>query len=636
MKIIFKIFLTLIFFKTIAFSQVPEISQVSSASNPPVINVIYPKEGQIINAKDSTFIIGNVTPRSELKINGFPVRVYGNGAFLGFIPLTPGDFTFELIATNKGGTTIRTLAVRVPLPVIPTPPDSFRIETEGKLPDVNMLLTGGDLIQVKFRGTPQQKGFFKIEDLTGWLPMVETGVKADSLPGNFVFGAGQLSDSLLSEGIYSGSYLIKPTDKIDSVKIFFQLVKSMAVEKDPLEKCLNNNKMIKKGGPDTVNFSLCFQDSAAGKLTITQWETPQIVELIDTTQIARTGPNLGYSLLFQPQGVKAVATAKIGTWVRLKLSDSEAAWVTEEKIRYLPPGTPVPQSSISFIKNESTADKTKLIFNLSEKLPFRVEQSTNPPSLTLTIYYATSNVNFIRYDTKRKFIENIQWQQPEKRVFQLKVLLRLKQQWGYDVYYENNNLIFEINRAPRWADNLNGLKICVDAGHSEDNGAIGPTGLTEKEVNLQIAKKVKNLLESHGANVIMTRSGMEHVPLYHRPKISLESKADIFISIHNNSHPDGIDPMVYNGTSVYYYHPQSELLAEKIHKYLLNNLGIPDQGLYHANFAVLRPPQYLSVLVECAFIIVPEQEMLLRTESFQNKIANSIYLALSEFLQAVK
>ena len=144
MKIIFKIFLTLIFFKTIAFSQVPEISQVSSASNPPVINVIYPKEGQIINAKDSTFIIGNVTPRSELKINGFPVRVYRNGAFLGFIPLTPGDFTFELIATNKGGTTIRTLAVRVPLPVIPTPPDSFRIETEGKLPDVNMLLTGGD------------------------------------------------------------------------------------------------------------------------------------------------------------------------------------------------------------------------------------------------------------------------------------------------------------------------------------------------------------------------------------------------------------------------------------------------------------------------------------------------------------
>lgn len=642
MKIISKIFLILTLLNIQLFAQTapePETLQTpppAQGPNPPVVNVIYPKEGQIVNAKDSTFIFGNVTLRSELKINGIPVRVYRNGAFLGFIPLTAGDFTFELIATNNSGTTIRALAVKVPMPVIPTPPDSFRIEAEGKLPDVNMLLTAGDLIQVKFRGTPSQKAFFKIVNLTEWLPMAETGVKTESLPGNFVFGSGQFSDSLLSQGIYSGSYLIKPTDKIDSAKIFFQLVKPMAVEKDSLEKFLSNNKVIKKGGPDTVNFSMCFQDSAAGRLTITQWEIPQMVELTDTTQIARTGPNLGYSLLFQTRGIKAVATAKIGTWVRLKLSETEAAWVAEEKIRYLPPGTPVPQSSISFIKNESTADKTKLTFNLSEKLPFKVEQSTNPAALTLTIFYATSNVNFIRYDTKGKFIENIQWQQPERRVFQLKVLLRLKQQWGYDVYYEKNNLIFEINRAPRWADNLNGLKICVDAGHSADDGAIGPTGLLEKEVNLQIAKKVKNLLASHGAKVTMTRTGMEHVPLYQRPKIAQEAKADIFISIHNNSHPDGINPMVYNGTSIYYYHPQSELLAEKIHKHLLANLGLPDQGLYHGNFAVLRPPQYLSVLVECAFIIVPEQEMLLRTEAFQNKIAKSIYFGLSEFLQTVK
>jgi len=642
MKIISKIFLVLVLSNIQLFAQTapdPESLQIpppAPGPNPPVINIIYPKEGQIVNAKDSSFIIGNITPRSELKINGLPVRVYRNGAFLGFVPLTPGDFTFELMATNEGGTTIRTLAVKVPLPVIPTPPDSFRIEPEGKLPDVNMLLTAGDLIQVKFRGTPNQKAFFKIENLTDWLPMAETGVKTESLPGNFVFGSGQLSDSLLSEGIYSGSYLVKATDKADSSEIFFRLIKSVAVEKDSLGKFLSVNKMIKKGCPDTVNFSMCVYDSAAGRLTITQWDVPQIVELTDTTQIARTGPNLGYSLLFQPQGVKAVATAKIGTWVRLKLSETEVAWVAEEKIKYLPAGTPFPKSSISFIKNESSSDKTKLIFNLSEKLPFKVEQSTNPPALTLTIYYATSNVNFIRYDAKRKFIENIQWMQPERRVFQLKVLLRLKQQWGYDVYYEKNNLIFEINRAPRWADNLTGLKICVDAGHSADDGAIGPTGLTEKEVNLQIAKKVKNLLESHSAKVTMTRSGMEHVPLYHRPKVALESKTDIFISIHNNSHPDGINPMEYNGTSIYYYHPQSELLAEKIHKHLLANLGLPDQGLYHGNFAVLRPPQYLSVLVECAFIIVPEQEMLLRTELFQNKVARAIYLGLVEFLQTAK
>lgn|SRR5574341_191169 len=642
MKMFLKIFLILILFNIPLNSQTapnPETLQsppVSSTFKPPAINVIYPKDSQSVSVSDSTFILGNVSPGSSLKINGFPVKVYHNGAFLAFLPLSPGDFTFELIATNKGGTTIRTLMVKVPKPVTPTPADSFRIEPDGKLPDVDMLLTAGDLIQVKFRGTPKQKAFFKIQNLTDWLPMAETQVKTESLPGNFVFGSGQFSDSLISEGVYSGSYLVKAMDKIDSAKILFRLVKSATVERDSAEKYLSIQKLMKKACPDSLQFSLCVQDSADGKLTIVQWDTPQIIELTDTTQIARTGPNLGYTLLFQPQGVKAVANAKIGNWVRLKLSDTEVAWVPEEKVKYLPSGTPFPQSIISFIKNESTSDKTKLIFNLSEKLPFRVEQSTNPPALTLTIYYATSDVDFIRYDAKRKFIENIQWQQPEKRVFQLKVLLRLKQQWGHDVYYEKNNLIFEINRPPKWGSDLTGLKICVDAGHSEDNGAIGPTGLTEKEVNLQIAKKLKNILERNGASVIMTRSGMEHVPLYQRPKVALESKADIFISIHNNSHPDGINPMVYNGTSIYYYHPQSELLAEKIHKYLVSNLGIPDQGLYQANFAVLRPPQYLSVLVESAFMIVPEQEMLLRTDLFQNKVARAIYLGLSEFLQTVK
>ncbi len=642
MKIILKVFLTISLLtiqlnsQTVPSQDTMQTPPLAPTFKPPAINVIYPKDSQSVSVSDSTFILGNVTPSSDLKINGFPVKVYRNGAFLAFLPLTPGDFNFELIATNRGGTTIRTLKVKVPQPVTPTPLDSFRIEPDGKLPDVDMLLTAGDLIQVKFRGTPKQKAFFKIQNLTDWLPMAETQVKTESLPGNFVFGSGQFSDSLISEGVYSGSYLIKPTDKIDSAKIFFRLIKSATVEKDSLERFLSTQKLIKKLCPDSLNFSLCVQDSAAGRLTVTQWDSPQIVELTDTTQIARTGPNLGYTLLFQPQGVKAVANAKIGTWVRLKLSDTEVGWVPEEKVKYLPLGTPFPQSTISFIKNESTSDKTKLICNLSEKLPFRVEQSTNPPALTLTIYYATSDVDFIRYDANRKFIENIQWQQPERRVFQLKVLLRLKQQWGYDVYYDKNNLIFEINRPPRWSGNLSGLKICVDAGHSEDNGAIGPTGLTEKEVNLQIAKKLKNILERNGAKVTMTRSGMENVPLYQRPKVALESKADIFISIHNNSHPDGINPLIYNGTSIYYYHPQSELLAEKIHKYLVSNLGIPDQGLYHANFAVLRPPQYLSVLVESAFMIVPEQEMLLRTDLFQNKVARAIYLGLVEFLQSAK
>jgi N-acetylmuramoyl-L-alanine amidase len=131
----------------------------------------------------------------------------------------------------------------------------------------------------------------------------------------------------------------------------------------------------------------------------------------------------------------------------------------------------------------------------------------------------------------------------------------------------------------------------------------------------------------------MTRNGSEGVPLYDRPKLAEENQSDVFISVHNNAHPDGVNPYTNTGSSVYYYHPQSKRLAELVHEQLLKNLEIGDQGLYQGNFAVLRPPEYLSILVECAFIIHPEQEMSLRRADFQQKIAKSVYQGLVKFLK---
>ncbi len=183
---------------------------------------------------------------------------------------------------------------------------------------------------------------------------------------------------------------------------------------------------------------------------------------------------------------------------------------------------------------------------------------------------------------------------------------------------------------------MKGLKITLDPGHSADDGAIGPTGYKEKEANLEIARRVRKVLENAGAKVTMTRSGMENVALYDRPKIALNAGTDIYISIHCNAVPDGVNPLINNGTSTYYYHPQSQILAEKVHSRMIKNLEVPDYGLYFGNFAVIRPTQYPAVLVECAFIILPDQEQLLRKPTFQQKIAESIYRGVLDFLQAVR
>jgi N-acetylmuramoyl-L-alanine amidase len=180
---------------------------------------------------------------------------------------------------------------------------------------------------------------------------------------------------------------------------------------------------------------------------------------------------------------------------------------------------------------------------------------------------------------------------------------------------------------------LSKLRIVVDPGHSPDNGSVGPTGLKEKDANLTIAKQLRRELEHRGAEVVMTRDDDSPLPLYDRPKIAKKARANLFISIHNNALPDGANPFINNGVSVHYYHPHSGALAHSVQKSLVGTLGLSDFGWYYGNLAVARPTQYPAILVESAFMIIPEQEALLKTEAFQKKIANAIVAGIEDFLK---
>jgi N-acetylmuramoyl-L-alanine amidase len=581
------------------------LSKDRETTEAPLINVVCPLEGASIGARDSTFIFGQVTPSSELTINGYQVKVHKNGAYLAFLPIEPGDFVFHLEARNRLGVTTTDLHVKVP-DKRAFPEDSLIIRD--MLPWRDLTLTPGDILQVRFHGTPGCRAFFSIPGLRQRIPMVELPTRG--VPGwGEVFRERGEGIEQKSSGIYSGVYRITKADSASSFRIRFGLVRE-----------------------DSTS------DSTEAVVTIERYEVPRVVEFTGKQQVVRTGPERGYLLLYQPPGVRAEATGQIGDWVRLALGPGVEAWAHKDSIEFLPEGTPIPESRITYVRTRKTERGVQVRVSLGQRLPYNVEQSINPQMLILNIFGGVSDTDWIRYDSDDDIIDQIRWWQPQQRVYQIKVNLRQRKQWGYDVFYEGSTLVLEIKKEPEFGGGLrspvSGLTFMIDPGHSHDSGAIGPTGLKEKDVNLWIAHKLRKILERHGASVYMTRYGHEDVGLYDRTEKARDCNADILISVHNNALPDGVNPFVNNGTSTYYYHPQSYPLARAIQMRLIKNLGLPDYGLYYGNLVLTRPPQMLAVLVECAFMMIPEQEAMLRTKEFQKRCAESIYQGICDFLKS--
>ncbi|GEA17465.1 N-acetylmuramoyl-L-alanine amidase [Moorella sp. E306M] len=203
---------------------------------------------------------------------------------------------------------------------------------------------------------------------------------------------------------------------------------------------------------------------------------------------------------------------------------------------------------------------------------------------------------------------------------------------------DKSGMIFLLEKS-----SLKGSKIVIDPGHGTDPegpdpGAIGPTGVKEKDVNLAIAQKLASLLRKAGASVYLTRNG-ENCPytLAGRAYFANDVGADLFISIHSNASYSSDA----SGTSTYFYAPPGTPLGEQreerrrlataIQAALVAAIERKDLGVLEANFSVLRNTNMPSVLVETAFISNPTEEQLLNSPAFQARVAEGIFNGISTY-----
>ena len=207
-------------------------------------------------------------------------------------------------------------------------------------------------------------------------------------------------------------------------------------------------------------------------------------------------------------------------------------------------------------------------------------------------------------------------------------------------------LIIDVSKSPFRAglgtvEGVKGRTVVIDPGHGgSDTGARGNSGLLEKDVNLMVCLRIRDIMQASGAKCVMTRD--DDVDVYGReaPTDAAELQArvnvgeytpnmDVFVSVHCNA-AYNLDA---NGSETFYY-PKTyydQLLAEKIQKEVLELGGRRNRGVKQARFYVLNHTIKPSALVEMAFITNYEEEPLLWSDDFQDKMAIAISRGIGQY-----
>jgi N-acetylmuramoyl-L-alanine amidase len=333
---------------------------------------------------------------------------------------------------------------------------------------------------------------------------------------------------------------------------------------------------------------------------------------------------------FFPDGTRATVTGRMNEFLRVQLAPESEAWISAAEARILPGATAAP-AVVGSTRLTPYADRVRLRIPLSSRVPFQVTERER--GLTLRLYGARGDVNWIQYGSTDSLVRRVSWAQDRGEEVTLSVELS-EPLWGYHASWERGDLLLDVRRPPhkRGGGSLEGWLIAVDPGHPPA-GSTGPTGLREAEANLAIGLQVKRLLEQAGAKVFITRTEDVPIDLWPRVDAAERAGADLLVSIHNNALPDGVNPFTNNGASVYYNQPRSVPLARAVQAELVRRLGVRDLGIGRGDLALVRTTWMPSILTEGLFMSVPEQEAALRSPQGQRLYAEAVVEGIRRFLR---
>lgn len=554
------------------------------------IKTVNPTQANNKVAAARQFIIGSTCKDCTLSINAVGVKVYGSGAFVYEINLSEGDTSFNLIANGSSGKIVsKKISYTLKLPEKELPVSTAAIASVQIYPSGNLLLKPGDIIE------------FRVKALPGSKVLVLDNVPLYEMP---------LSSSNGMAGIYQGSYTIKPTDNFNK-----KIIPVLLQTKDGINVTANSKN----------NYTM--MDDAMEDVAVTNGRLAYLEYGLGEDRLG--GAKIGYL----DSMVQLKIIGKVDKDYKIQLAQNRTAYIPEDLVSLKPKGSFIPASLTTSwrVSGDSAFDYVSI--GLSARLPYQSFQQVNPSKIVVDIFGATNNTNWITQLQNAKEITAVDYEQISDDIFRVYISLKNKQHWGHQVYYRGNNLVIKIKQQPKNLS-LRNLTIAIDAGHGGSNtGAMGPTGVLEKNLTLPVALKLQKTLEAEGAKVLMTRTTETNVENKDRILKYRDSMPDLLVSVHLNS---AGDPIRAGGTSTLYRYIGFQPLSAFINKRMLE-LGLKEYGnIGSFNFALNSPTEYPNALVETLFLSNPEEEMLIMDEAFQQKIAEKIVQGIKDFLDGAK
>ena len=578
-----------------------------------IIELLSPRDDQQappVTSREFFNVLGRTTPGAVVHVGGEAVTVFATGVFArDRVPLAPGLNQISIEAALPGAAPAqRVLQIErvAPPAAVQWPGARLFVDGASLRPDLAQVVAPGETVEVSVRATAGQRVTARLPGQR-WAPLTET-----------------------TPGRYRAALRFGGEDEVAAAPV------QVRIEAHGLPIDRHAPKLITVLTPGTAG----------------QWRTdPERLfaagsdgaDLLHGLHDVRLG---GPFLAELPAGTLLQASGRHGEHLRVQLSPDSVAWVAERQLQPAVAGTARPQAFFTTLSVAGSAEGDVVNIPLAAPVPYAVRDAVDAAgrhTLEVEIYGAHHATTWISHRASSRLVREVSVLQAGPGRVLLRVLPHAARLWGWRVERTATALRIVLRGAPGIVSTgppLAGLHIAVEAGHgSADNlGAVGATGVPEKDINRWTAEALQSELEAAGATVTVVRVADDNPDLRQRARRVLESQAMLFVSIHANSADTGNGFLRVSGTSMYYKHAISRDLAAAVQRRLLDQTGLPDFGLVgNFNYTPIRLLSWMpAVLVEQAFVSHPGDEAQLLDPAFRARLAKAVRAGIEDFLRSAR